>query len=136
MYCGVGGFALHAADGHRHVTGIELGREAILSAELSREELGLRRVSFVEADATAYASTAALLPPLVVLNPPRRGIGAELARLLDAAQTGHIIYSSCNADSLARDLDAMPGLRLRRARLLDMFPHTHHHEVLVQLERR
>jgi 23S rRNA (uracil747-C5)-methyltransferase len=46
-----------------------------------------------------------------------------------------VIYSSCNAESLARDLAQMPGLRLRRARLLDMFPHTTHYEVITLLER-
>ena len=46
-----------------------------------------------------------------------------------------MLYSSCNAVSLARDLDAMPSLRPTRARLFDMFPQTRHHEVLVLLER-
>ncbi len=46
-----------------------------------------------------------------------------------------MLYSSCNAESLARDLAGMPRLRPVRARLLDMFPHTAHHEVLVLLSR-
>ena len=46
-----------------------------------------------------------------------------------------VIYSSCNAGSLARDLAAMPSFAPRRARLLDMFPQTGHYEVLVQLDR-
>ena len=47
----------------------------------------------------------------------------------------HVVYSSCNAASLARDLAAMPALRPRRARVLDMFPQTNHYEVMVLLER-
>jgi 23S rRNA (uracil747-C5)-methyltransferase len=46
-----------------------------------------------------------------------------------------VLYSSCNAESLARDLAAMPSLRPVRAQLFDMFPHTSHFEVLVLLER-
>jgi 23S rRNA (uracil747-C5)-methyltransferase len=135
LFCGVGGFALHCADGRREVTGIELSGEAIASAERSRDELGLERVQFRALDATDFALGEARVPPLVIVNPPRRGIGAALARLLDASPLRHLIYSSCNADSLARDLAAMPGLRLRRAGVFDMFPHSGHYEVLAWLER-
>ena len=47
----------------------------------------------------------------------------------------HVVYSSCNAASLARDLAAMPSLRPGRAQVLDMFPQTTHYEVLTLLER-
>ena len=52
-----------------------------------------------------------------------------------ATDVQHLVYSSCNADSLARDLAAMPGWRPVRGRLFAMFPQTTHHEVLVQLAR-
>mgnify|MGYP002651661386 CR=1 FL=1 len=45
------------------------------------------------------------------------------------------MYSSCNATTLARDLGRMPSLRPVRARMFDMFPHTEHAEVLVELVR-
>ncbi|NCC95134.1 MAG: FtsX-like permease family protein, partial [Opitutae bacterium] len=48
---------------------------------------------------------------------------------------GTVIYSSCNVDSLARDLAAMPSLRPIRARLFDMFPQTAHREVMALLRR-
>jgi 23S rRNA (uracil747-C5)-methyltransferase len=137
LFCGVGGFALHCADGRRAVTGIESSAEAIASAEASRDELGLAHVRFhaLDANAFAQAGTRDAVPPLVIVNPPRRGIGGELARFLDAAPLQHLVYSSCNVDSLARDLTAMPGLRLRRARVFDMFPHSTHYEILVLLAR-
>ncbi len=72
---------------------------------------------------------------MVIVNPPRRGIGADLARRLEASDVRHVLYSSCNATTLAEDLAQMPSLRPRRARLLDMFPQTSHYEVLVLLER-
>ena len=136
LYSGVGGFALHLADGATEVTGIETSVEAVASAELSRTDAALRRVRFEAGDATAFALGAAAAPDLVVVNPPRRGIGPELSRWLEASAAGHVLYSSCNVASLARDLAAMPSLRPVRARVFDMFPQTTHFEVMVLLERR
>jgi len=139
LYCGVGGFALHAAAPGRSVTGIELSREAIASARLSAREAGAR-AEFAAGDATTYAlastsSTDGQPPDLVIVNPPRRGIDPELSGWLDRSTASHVLYSSCNAVSLARDLAAMPSLGPTRGRLLDMFPNTDHYEVLVLLER-
>lgn len=72
---------------------------------------------------------------LVIVNPPRRGIGEDLCAAIEAAAPGHVIYSSCQAQSLAKDLAHLPGYRVRSARLFDMFPQTRHHEVIVLLER-
>jgi 23S rRNA (uracil747-C5)-methyltransferase len=134
LYCGVGGFALHAAAPGRAVTGIELSREAVASARLSAREAGVP-AEFEAGDATAYALGHEHGPDLVIVNPPRRGIGPELSGWLEQSGVGHVLYSSCNADSLARDLAAMPSLTPIRGRLLDMFPNTDHYEVLVLLER-
>ena len=129
LYCGVGGFALHCASPDRDVTGIEMSEEAIVSAATSRDELGLPGVRFAAGDATAFALAAAAPPDMVIVNPPRRGIGHDLAAWLEESGVRHVVYSSCNAESLARDLAAMPSLRPTRARLLDMFPQTTHYEV-------
>ena len=83
----------------------------------------------------ALVSGGAPTPDLVIVNPPRRGIGTALAGWLEASGVPNVVYSSCNADSLARDLATMPSLRPVSGRLLDMFPHTGHHEVLVHLAR-
>lgn len=133
LYCGVGGFALEATAPGRTVVGVESSAEAVASAERSAAEAGVE-ARFVAADATAYA--AAHDPAeLVVVNPPRRGIGADLARRLDTSGARHVVYSSCNVTTLAQDLAAMPGFRVAEARLFDMFPQTAHHEVMVRLER-
>lgn len=136
LYCGVGGFALHCADGQREVCGIEISPEAIASACRSRDELGLARVAFRADDATRFACGAAALPPLVIVNPPRRGLGGALCARLRDSQTRWILYSSCNPESLARDLAALEHFQPRQARLFDMFPHTDHAEVACLLERR
>lgn len=135
LYCGVGGFGLALAAPGRQVTGVEVSAEAVAAATQSAADAGLTDVRFQAGDATAYALARTAAPDLVVVNPPRRGIGADLAGWLETSGTGHVLYSSCNAQTLARDLTAMPSLRPVRAQLLDMFPNTAHHEVLVLLER-
>lgn len=138
LYCGVGGFALHAARRGRAVTGIETSREAIRSAKQSAREAGLTDVRFAADDATEHALRARsdALPELVVVNPPRRGIGETLATWLEESDVEHVVYSSCNPVTLAKDLARMPSLRLRRARVLDMFPQTGHLEAVTLLSRR
>jgi 23S rRNA (uracil747-C5)-methyltransferase len=134
LYCGVGGFALHLAGPGREVVGIEVSPDAIDAATAAATELGVA-AEFVAADATAYALAQRSGPDLVVVNPPRRGIGPDLAGWLEESDVRHVVYSSCNAESLARDLAMMPSLRPVEARVLDMFPHTTHYEVLVLLSR-
>jgi 23S rRNA (uracil747-C5)-methyltransferase len=137
LYCGVGGFGLHLArslGGAARVTGVELSGDAVASAALAAASAGLD-AGFIAADATRWACEQPGAPELVVVNPPRRGIGLELAAWLESSGVPHVLYSSCNAESLARDLAAMPSLRPVRAQLFDMFPHTSHFETLVLLER-
>lgn len=134
LYCGVGGFALHLAAPGRDVLGVEVSPDAIAAAGATAAGLGVA-ARFVAADATAWALAQPGAPDLVVVNPPRRGIGADLAGWLETSGVRHVVYSSCNAESLARDLALMPSLRPVEARVLDMFPHTTHYEVMVLLAR-
>jgi len=133
LYCGVGGFALHCADISAAVIGVESTAEAVESAERSRRELGLKHVRFRVADVSVPAHLADPLPQLLIVNPPRRGIGKALCTWIEQSAIPHLIYSSCNPESLARDLTLMPRLKPRQARLFDMFPHTRHAEVAVLL---
>ena len=141
LYCGVGGFALHCAAEVRaeqpRVLGVEISAAAVESARRSASEAGIA-AEFVAADATAFALAAPATdaPHTVIVNPPRRGIGAELSAWIERVPARRVIYSSCNPESLATDLAAMPSWRVRGARVFDMFPHTRHLEVMVLLERR
>jgi 23S rRNA (uracil747-C5)-methyltransferase len=145
LYCGVGGFALHCAGpagSARQVLGVEVSADAVASAELARDALfsaadDRRRIRFIAADATAFATAAApdAVPALVIVNPPRRGLGADFAGWIERRGPAHVVYSSCNVESLARDLAAMPSYRVARARVLDMFPQSNHFEVITLLER-
>lgn len=138
LYCGVGGFALHvaAAGSEADVLGVELTGAAVDSARRSAREAGIA-ARFVAADATEFALSAETreLPELLIVNPPRRGIGERLAGWVEGSGIPHVVYSSCNPESLARDLAAMPSYAVREARVFDMFPHTSHLEVAVLLAR-
>ncbi|KAJ8141673.1 hypothetical protein OY671_005158 [Metschnikowia pulcherrima] len=135
LYCGVGGFASHVAGPGRDVVGVETSAEAVASARLTARDAGLDRTTFLAEDATAFALSRQDVPDLVVVNPPRRGIGESLSTWSERSGVGHVVYSSCNATTLARDSALMPSLRPREARVLDMFPQTSHYEVAVSLER-
>jgi 23S rRNA (uracil747-C5)-methyltransferase len=140
LYCGVGGFALHRARPGRTVAGVESSEQAVISAQGSAaaragtDAVGAARVEFVAADATTWI-TGRVAPDVVIVNPPRRGIGAQLAAWIESSGVPRVVYSSCNAVTLAKDLAAMPSLAPVKGRLLDMFPHTEHFEAVVLLER-
>ena len=141
LYCGVGGFALYCAGPSRRGTGVEVSEQAIESAKVSAAELGID-ARFLAGDATEFAeenlaaSTGVERPDCVIVNPPRRGIGARLSAALENSGVEHIVYSSCNPVSLAKDLARMPAYEVAQARIFDMFPHTKHLEVAVLLQRR
>jgi 23S rRNA (uracil747-C5)-methyltransferase len=134
LYCGVGGFGLNVAAQGRSVHGVEVSGAAVESARLSAAEAGLETVTFEVGDATAI--TARTAPDAIIVNPPRRGLGDKLCATLEASGTRTIVYSSCNAVTLARDIAAMPSYTPQRIRVFDMFPQTEHYEVMVLLTRR
>ncbi|KGQ69790.1 23S rRNA methyltransferase [Chelonobacter oris] len=149
LFCGVGGFGLHCLTALKRqnpnqtlsLTGIEISASAIASANLSAEVLGFNRqeqreVHFQSLDSAAFAATGEQQqkPQLVIVNPPRRGIGKPLAQFLNDFATPFILYSSCNAVSMSRDLKILRNYRISKVRLFDMFPHTSHYEVLLLLQ--
>lgn len=138
LYCGVGGFALALAQPGAQVLGVEVSAPAIDGARAAAARLGLTspQVRFEAGDASVLDASGQVYghdkPDLLVVNPPRRGIG-ELAASIEGSGIKRVMYSSCNPASLAKDLEVMSSYRVRRARLFDMFPYTNHAEVLVEL---
>ena len=136
LFCGVGGFALHAARvlPHAQVTGVEFSSEAILAARASAAAADLKNARFYSGDALAIAKS---FPPVacVIVNPPRRGLGAALCEFLEQSTAADVIYSSCNIETLAADLLCLPNYQPQIAQVLDMFAHTPHFEVIVWLRR-
>lgn len=133
LFCGVGGFGLHCATPQMQLTGIEIAPEAIACAKQSAQELGLTHLHFQALDSTQFATQQGAAPELVLVNPPRRGIGKPLCDYLSRMAPQFILYSSCNAQTMAKDIAALPGYRIERVQLFDMFPHTAHYEVLTLL---
>ncbi|GAA4119126.1 23S rRNA (uracil(747)-C(5))-methyltransferase RlmC [Nocardioides fonticola] len=141
LYCGVGGFALTLAAPGRRVHGVEVSADAVRAAEAARaaaHAAGIpgtspEEVGFTAGDATATAGAA---PDLLVVNPPRRGLGERLCAWIEEAAPAWLLYSSCRPETLARDLGDLPGYEPVRVQLFDMFPQTEHAEVLVLARRR
>ncbi len=134
LFCGVGGFALHLATPGRIVTGIEISESAIACASRSAAELGLQHFHFQALDAAAFAQAQQQRPDLLVVNPPRRGLGAELCATVARLQPRWLLYSSCHPQSLSTDLTLLSQYEVCQVQLFDFFPHTAHAEVLCLLQ--
>lgn len=135
LFCGVGGFGLHCADANTQLTGIEIEPEAIACARDSAQALDLKHIHFQALDSSQFDKTNIAPPYLVIVNPPRRGIGVELCEQLANLRPKAILYSSCNAASLAQDLARLKGYQIQRVQVFDMFAHTAHFETLVLLTK-
>lgn len=143
LFCGVGGFGLHCAKAlseknpNVELTGIEISASAIESATKSANALGLKNVKFASLDSAQFAlNETGTMPDLVIVNPPRRGIGKPLAAFLNQLGSPYLIYSSCNAHSMATDFASLTNYELHKVQLFDMFPHTSHYEVLTFLIKK
>ena len=136
LFCGVGGFGLHVAKPGQRLVGIEIAAKAINSARRSAAELGFSDVQFQALDSAAFARAADTAPDLLVVNPPRRGLGDKLCQDICRLAPRWLLYSSCNAHSLAEDLASLHQYKLMKGQLFDMFAHSSHYEVLTLLQRQ
>ncbi|MEP7067040.1 MAG: TRAM domain-containing protein [Gemmatimonadota bacterium] len=129
-YSGSGELALKLADAGVRVAAIELDFDASAHAA-SRLPAGSKAVA-----AKVEEVLASLLPAdVVVLNPPRTGVDGRVTEQLEQAEPAPraIVYVSCNAATLARDLSRMPRYRIATLRAYDMFPQTAHVETVCEL---
>ncbi len=131
LFCGVGNFSLPLAALGWKVTAVESGRLAIaaLQENVKAANLALDARVGDALDPGALPREATLL-----LDPPRTG-APGLAPKLAAAKPRRIVYISCDAATLARDLleFSASGFKPMRARLLDLFPGTSHYEMMVEM---
>jgi 23S rRNA (uracil1939-C5)-methyltransferase len=134
-YCGYGVRALELARSGNIVVGIDFDRGAIRAANriARRGQLG---AEFVAARVES-ALPRALPADVVVLNPPRRGVGREVIAALLENPPERIVYVSCDPATLARDLRALAAaFDLSAVRGFDLFPQTAHVETIATLSRR
>lgn len=75
-------------------------------------------------------------PDVVILDPPRAGIHPDVAKVIAKSSPSRIVYVSCNPATQARDIALLGSdYRVVRVQPVDMFPHTHHLENIVLLEK-
>jgi len=134
LYSGAGNLGLPLAAAGVRVTSVESHPGAVADARRSAEGLGLAPTLIRgNADRVELGDHPF---DVLLLDPPRAGAGRVLKELLQGRPRG-VVYVSCNAGALARDLRPAlaAGYRVHRLELLDMFPQTPHAEVLCVLHR-
>ncbi len=113
---------------------VESSRDACEAARANPTARGLTNARVVEADAEGYAWSKGA--KLVVLDPPRTG-ARKVAERLAASRVAHVVYVSCDAQTLGRDLAILEkGYTPVSVAAFEMFPQTSHVEAVVALERR
>ncbi len=133
-YCGFGLRSLQLAWQGARVVGIDTDEEAIANAAEAATESGAS-ARFVPASVEDVMAWE-LPSDLVVLNPPRRGVGKAVVQALLKDRPARIVYVSCDPATLARDLKALSSrFEVTAIRGFDMFPQTAHVETVVTLDR-
>jgi 23S rRNA (uracil747-C5)-methyltransferase len=137
LFCGVGGFAQQLSRFSEKVYGIEIDDVAIECAKYSTKLNNIKNIVFICDDAKNFKQHIKSDIDLIVVNPPRRGLGKGLSLLLSEMNSKYIVYSSCNAKSLAADLNVIgSSYEVESITPVDMFPLTNHLEVLCILKQK
>jgi len=134
-YGGVGTFGLRCAKASAaNVEIVEDNPTACRDAEHNAARNELAQVLVVRAKFTAAEFAPG--PDLLLVDPPRSGLGAEGVRRVLAARPKRVLHVACSAESLAADLEGLlaGGQRVKAMRLCDLFPHTGHVELVTLLE--
>ncbi|MBZ5505613.1 MAG: 23S rRNA (uracil(1939)-C(5))-methyltransferase RlmD [Acidobacteriia bacterium] len=134
LYAGVGLFATHLSKRFDQVFAVE-------SAPVSATDLqanAIKNVVPVLSTAEGFLPRCInMQPELVVVDPPRAGLGAKATQLLAALRVKRIVYVSCDPATLARDtkLFLETGYHVEEVHMVDLFPQTFHIESVVRLAR-
>lgn len=141
LYTGTGTIANFVARQCRKVVGVEYVPEAIEDAKVNARLNGIDNAVFYAGDMKDVLNERFIAengqPDVVILDPPRAGIHEDVARTILAAAPARIVYVSCNPATQARDVALLDeAYRVTKIQPVDMFPHTHHVENVVQLMRR
>ena len=141
LYTGTGTIANFCAAHCRRVVGIEYVPEAIADARVNSALNGIENTLFYAGDMKAVLDDAFVAangrPDVIILDPPRAGVDEPVLEVIRRAAPARIVYVSCNPATQARDLALLDAdYRVTAVQPVDMFPHTHHVENVVKLERR
>jgi 23S rRNA (uracil1939-C5)-methyltransferase len=137
-YCGIGTISLFLAQRAGQVYGVEIVEEAISDARKNAELNGMTNVHFEAGPAEVVLpewTRQGVRPDVIVVDPPRKGCDPALLATILELRPQRVVYVSCSASTLARDLRVLVdgGYGVAEVTPVDMFPHTTHIESVVLL---
>lgn len=141
LYTGTGTIANFVARQARQVIGIEYVPEAIEDAKVNAEINGINNTLFFAGDMKDMLTQDFInqygRPDVIITDPPRAGMHQDVIDVLLFAEPERIVYVSCNPATQARDLALLDEkYKVAAVQPVDMFPHTHHVENVVLLQKR
>jgi 23S rRNA (uracil1939-C5)-methyltransferase len=141
LYTGTGTIANYVAGGAKKVVGIESVPEAIADAEINAALNGITNTVFRAGDMKDLFTEAFIgehgRPDVIITDPPRAGMHPDVVTQLLNAAPERIVYVSCNPATQARDVQLLSeDYHVLKSQPVDMFPHTHHIENILMLERK
>ncbi len=141
LYTGTGTIANFVAKKAKKVIGIEYVPEAIEDAKINSEINNIANTRFYAGDMKDILTEEFVKqhgrPDVIITDPPRAGMHADVVNVILGAQPQRIVYVSCNPATQARDLALLDkDYRVVAVQPVDMFPHTPHVENVVLLEER
>ena len=140
LFAGVGFFSRALAASFNTVVAVESSTTASADLAAAAKANKTNTLHAIHSDTADFLRRAVLQrerPDLIVMDPPRAGLGPEVCALLARISAPNLVYVSCDPTTLARDLAMLvhSGYCLTELHLLDMFPHTFHLETIVFLHK-
>lgn len=140
LYCGTGTITLCLARHAKKAIGVEIVPQAIEDAKFNAAQNGMENAEFFCMDAGQAAKMLAdrhTRPDVIVVDPPRKGVSADVIEAISAMAPQRVVYVSCDPATLARDLKLLTaaGYTLQTAEAFDLFPRCAHMETVVLLSR-
>ncbi len=141
LYTGTGTIANFVAKNAKKVVGIEYVPEAIEDAKVNSEINQISNTSFFAGDLKDVLNTSFInehgKPDVIITDPPRAGMHADVVNSILQANPERIVYVSCNPATQSRDIQLLDkAYKVTKVQPVDMFPHTYHVENIVLLEKR
>lgn len=141
LYTGTGTIANFVARRCRNVVGIEYVEDAVADARVNSEVNGIANTRFYAGDMKDVLNEEFIAangrPEVMIVDPPRAGMHADVVNVIMKAAPERIVYVSCNPATQARDIALLSeAYDVTAVQPVDMFPHTHHVENVVRLDRK
>lgn len=133
LYGGVGTFGIINAELFKSVIIVEEFKGCIEMAELNIEENSIKNAKAIAMDAKHLKKLSLGSPLFVITDPPRSGMHPKTIYQLNELKPEVLIYISCNAEQLGKDLLKFKDYKIKSAALFDLFPQTLHCEGVVEM---